>query len=123
MKLHSVSKVVAAALVLVLLAACPASMQQKTPLEQAKLTYFDASLGYEVAMNSVSPACVSHQLSPEVCKSVGEAEKKVQQIAPVLAQLFQTWESTGTKPLTFDSTLQIFIQTIAQLQGLQQGIH
>lgn len=116
------SNAVAVALVaVILIAGCGSSSGvtiERSPLESAKLAYVDASIAYETAMVTLQDLRRNRQLTDAQWARIDAAQHVVQQFAPMVEEALEVWQSSGSKPQTFDSTFTRLVGAFMEAQKI-----
>lgn len=108
--------------VLILLASACATQQgqqQRSAIDQAKLTYADASLAYETAMLSLQDARRAHLVTDAQWSRVDQAQANVRTYAPLVRTALDLWEQSGSKPDSYAAALSKLLAAFAEVQAVK----
>ncbi len=95
----------------------------RSQLETAKLTYADAGIAYEGVMTTLVELRAQHKITDAQWAEIDKAQRVARVVAPQLRATINLWESSGTKPPSYDQLLVQFlsiIQTITAVQTANQ---
>lgn len=90
---------------------------QRSPLEQAKLAYVDASIAYEATMNALVDLRSAHRITDAQWVQIDNLQTQVIRTTPLIKAGLRTWAATGQEPATYEINRNDMLTAVTALQS------